>query len=218
MKTSLLKKLTEATGSFELGSILGQRKAFGMVAGRCSAAEAATIQRLRDKRLYAAAQLSWKEFCPTHLGMSRAQADRLIGYLEEFGPEYFELTQLIRIPPETYRAIAPAVKDGHIRWQSEAIALIPENSERVAAAVAGLRGAVAGAEAAPEQTAAAANDWDGKMEALDRRADQVVAEWTRLVAVRCSLPPQQRQSLKNRIARTRQQMERLERQVWNQAR
>lgn len=85
--------------------------------------------------------------------MSRSQADHLIQLLEEFGPDYFELTQLTRIATEAYRAIAPAVKDGHIHWQSEAIALLPVNSERVAAAVAGVREA---------------------MDALKRHTDQVV--------------------------------------------
>jgi hypothetical protein len=42
----------------------------------------------------------------------------VIGQLEEFGPASFELTQLTRIPPEAYRAIAsslnlsPVVKAG----------------------------------------------------------------------------------------------------------
>ena len=220
MKSSLSKKPAEAAGSFDLGGVLGQRKAFGLIAGRCSAAEAAAIRRLRAERLYAASKLSWREFCPRHLGMCRAQADRLIRLLEEFGPDYFEVTQLTRITPEAYRAIAPAVKDGHIHWQSETIALLPENSERVAAAVAGLRDA-ARAEASPaepKEPPAVADDREGALSALKQRTDQVVAEWAKLVAVRVTFPPAQRQTMKNLIGRARLEMEILEGQVWNRKR
>jgi hypothetical protein len=219
MKSSLIKKPAEAAGSFELGGVLGQRKAFGLIAGRCSAAEAAAIRRVREERLYQASKLTWREFCPRHLGMSRTQADHLIQVLEEFGPEYFEVTQLTRVSPEAYRAIAPAVKDGHIHWRSEAIALLPENSEKVAAAVAGLRDAARAdaAPAEPKETAAAPDDREGAMHALKQHADQVVAEWAKLVAARFTFPPAQRQTMKNLIARTREEMQRLEYQVWNQA-
>jgi hypothetical protein len=44
MKQSISKKPAEASGSFELGGVLGQHKAFGLIAGRCSAAEAAAIR------------------------------------------------------------------------------------------------------------------------------------------------------------------------------
>lgn len=53
------------------------------------------------------------------------------------------------------------------------------------------------------------------MNALKERADRVVAEWAKLVAVRCTFPPAERQTMKNLIARTRLEMERLEHQVWN---
>ena len=220
MKNPLSKKPAEAAGSFELGGVLGQRNAFGLIAGRCSAAEAAAVRRVREERLYQASKLTWKHFCPRHLGMSRTQADHLIQLLEEFGPEYFEVTQLTRVSAETYRAIAPAVKDGHIHWHNEAIALLSENSERVAAAVTGLRDA-ARAETQPveaKESAAGVETRSGTMTALKLRADQVVAEWAKLVAVRYTFPPAERQTMKNLIARTRLDMERLEHQVWNQGR
>jgi len=199
------RKPAEAAGSFDLGAMLGQRKAFGMIAGRCSAAEAAAIRRIREERLYQASQLKWDDFCRVHLSMSRTVADRLIRYLDEFGPDYFELTQLTRITPEAYRAIAPAVRDGHIHWRNEAIALVPENSEKVAEAVAGLRGAIE--PAVPREASA-------PVEALKQRTEQVIAEWSRLVAARCSLPPAERQNVKNLIGKARRELQRLEGQVW----
>lgn len=209
MKKSISKKLVESAGSLELGKIIGQQSAFSLIAGRCSAAEAAAIRRIRRERLYEASGLNWNEFCSRHFGMSRTQADRVIGQLEEFGPEYFELTQLTRIAPEAYRAIAPAVKDGHIHWRNEAIALLPENSEKVAEAVADLRES-ARPEAAVDGKPAAL----GTVDALKQRTDQVVGEWARLVAARCTMPPAERQQMKNWIARARQEMQRLEGQVW----
>lgn len=209
---SKLQKPKEAAGAYELGNILGQRKAFSTIAGRCSAAEAATLRRVREERLYLSTKLSWKQFCPQYLGMSRSQADLTIRLLEEFGPDFFEITQLTKVPVETYRAIAPAVKDGHIHWQGTSIALIPENSERVAEAVNGLR-----AEARPEETAVVeppANARTEAMDALTGRAGQLVADWSRLVAQRCTFPPAERQRLKNSIGKTRVELERLERQVW----
>ena len=207
MKNSLSKPPAEAAGSFDLGSLIGQRKAFSLIAGRCSAAEAAAIRRMREERVYQASKLTWKEFCPRHLHMSRSQAGHLIRLLEEFGPDYFELMQLTRISRDEYRAIAHAVKDGHIHWQSEAIALLPENSGKVAAAVAGLREAAKPAEdhAGPPAPA---------MDTLKQRSDEVVAGWSRLVESRAMLPPSERQQLKNLIAKMRQELQRLENQVW----
>jgi hypothetical protein len=123
----------------DLGVVLGQTHAFALVAGRCSAAQAEGLRRMRQEKLYLRCARSWTEFCPQYLKISRVEADRTIKLLEEFGPEYFDLSQLTRISAETYRAIAPAVKDGALHVNGEAIALIPENSRRVSAAIAELR-------------------------------------------------------------------------------
>jgi len=160
-------------GEFELGEVLGRRRAFGAIAGRCSAANAACIRRVRDEKLFTHRAASWDEFCPKYLGMSKTQANRIIHLLDEFGPDYFELTQSTRIPAEEYRAIAPAVKDNAIHVNGEAIALIPENTERVAAAVADLRRAAASEpEGQPPARAGLA--------ALVRRSRAVAAEFAEL--------------------------------------
>ena len=116
----------EDSGDFELGVMLGSRRAFSSVAGRCSAADAECIRRIRDERLYLRRAANWEEFCPEYLGLSKTHANRLIRYLEEFGPDYFELAQLTRVTPEQFRAIAPAVREKNIHVNGEAIALIPE--------------------------------------------------------------------------------------------
>jgi hypothetical protein len=73
----------------------------------------------------------------------------MIQLLDEFGPGYFEVSGLTRISPETYRAIAPAVKDGVLHFQGQPIELTTENSRKIAAAVAELRRALPAKEAAP---------------------------------------------------------------------
>jgi hypothetical protein len=126
----------------ELGFALGQNHTFGLLAGRCSAAQAQGIRRLREERVYRRCCEKWDDFCPKYLKMSRGEADRTVRLLEEFGPAYFELSQLTRISATTFRAIAPAVSDGVLRHNGEAIALTPENSQKVAAAVAEMRSAL----------------------------------------------------------------------------
>ena len=79
------------------------------------------------------------DFCPRYLRMSGTHADRIVRLLEEFGPEYFELSQLTRISPETYRAIQPALNDGVLTVNGKQIELTLENSRKVAAAVTELR-------------------------------------------------------------------------------
>jgi hypothetical protein len=97
------------------------------------------LKRLREEKLYKPCAETWENFCRSHLKISKTEANRTIHLLDDFGPDYFDLSALTRISPETYRAIAPAVKDGAIHFNGEAILLQPENSRKVSAAVAELR-------------------------------------------------------------------------------
>jgi hypothetical protein len=153
MDESIIVPPADDQAAFELGEMLGRRQAFGTIAGRCSAADAECLRRMRDEKLFASRSASWDEFCPKYLGLSSRHANRIIGHLEEFGPSYFELAQLTRVTPEQFRAIAPAVRDQSIHMNGEAIALIPENAEKIAAAVAGLR-----REAAPPEPVSGKDD------------------------------------------------------------
>ena len=134
----------ESAGLLTLGVALGENVAFGVVSGRTAAAQAACLQRVRDEKLFQALEPSWEQFCPKYLRISRAEADRTIRLWEEFGSGYFEMAQLTRISAEAYRAIAPAVKDGVLHVDGEAIELNAENSRKVAAAVSRLRRAIPG--------------------------------------------------------------------------
>jgi len=166
-------------GEFTLGMMLGNRRAFAAVAGRCSAADAECLRRIRDQKLYLRRAATWEEFCPNHLGLSRAHANRIIRNLEEFGPDYFEVAQLTRITPEQYRAIAPAIREKNIHVNGQAIALIPENSDRVTAAVAELR------RAAPPT--APPRPPQERMAALGRRFGQLACDFEEFAATPLSL-------------------------------
>jgi hypothetical protein len=137
------ESMAENTELLEAGIALGQTNAFALIAGRCSAAQAEGIRRLREQKLYKRCTEKWEDFCPKYLKMSRVEADRTIRLVEEFGPTYFELSQLTRVSPETYRAIAPNIENGVLHHNGEAIELNVENSRKVAGAVAEMRGAIA---------------------------------------------------------------------------
>ena len=161
----------ESNEVLELGVVLGQSQAFGLVAGRCSAAQAESIHRLRTQKLYKSVTDHWGDFCPQFLKMSSSQADNIIRLWEEFGAGYFELAQLTRVSPETYRAIEPAVENGVLNLNGEQIELTLENSRKVAAAVAEVRRSLPAKPVAelpfPERVAR-----------LDRLCQELIQEFT----------------------------------------
>ena len=91
----------------ELGSILGQSQAFGLVAGRCSAAQAARLHRLRTTREFRRVTGCWRDFRSRHLGIDGRNADKIIRLWEEFGATYFEIAQLTSIHPDTFPPSSP---------------------------------------------------------------------------------------------------------------
>ena len=129
----------ERTNLLDLGAWMGRRQAFGMIANRCSAADAECLKRMRDGNEYKKLGLSWAGFCRDHLGISRAFADRLIQHLDEFGANYFRIAELIPISAGTYRLLAGQVSDENLEVDGKRIPLKVENRKEVAAAVETLR-------------------------------------------------------------------------------
>ena len=119
----------------DLGRLLGQRRAFGALGGRCSAAHAQLLRRIRDEKLYRAVAPSWRAFCGTHLAITCRHADRLIALLNRFGPTYFEVSQLVGISPRQYLAIEPVLREHSVHVNGEVVSLIPENAPKVLDAV-----------------------------------------------------------------------------------
>ena len=155
-------------GELRLGTLLGRHQAFGLISARCSAADAASMRDIRDEKSYRSVAKGWVEFCAQHLGMSHTHANRIIGYLEEFGPSYFEMAQFTGISPEAYRTIAPAVQDHALHHDGQVIALLPENTEKLARAVEQLRRKTA-TQPAPRPAA-------DRVAGIERRLFQLAAE------------------------------------------
>jgi hypothetical protein len=136
--------LTEQSsdGLYELGQWMGRKQAFSLVSGKTAAADVECLRNIREKKLYRAKGVDWSEFCKQYVGFTRAYSDRLIRQLEDFGPSYYNLSQIVRISADVYRKIAPAVSEEGITLGDETIAICPENSEKLVEAVSELRAAI----------------------------------------------------------------------------
>ena len=125
-------------GGLDLGRWIGRREAFGAIAGRCSAAEVESLRRIRQEKHYRVATRNWDDFCALHLRASRRSVDRVISYLEEFGPAFFHIAQLAHIGAKEYRTIAPHVGEDGVKLDGDVIALLPENSQKLTEAIGAL--------------------------------------------------------------------------------
>jgi hypothetical protein len=139
--------MDESTTTLDLGAWLGRGQAFSFVANHCSAAQAECLARIRNEGLYEALNLTWDEFCTQHAGASRAHADEIIRRLEEFGAAYFRLSEIIRISPQSYRAIQDTVKGEAIEVGGQSIPITPENAPRLRQAIGALRAELRKAQA-----------------------------------------------------------------------
>jgi hypothetical protein len=185
--------------ALEFGKMLGRRQTFSLVAGKCTAADAKCLKETRDRKLYLGYAKSWEECCTKHIGMSRVNAERMIARLEEFGPAYFEVAQLTRVSPETFRQLAPSIHDGTLHHQGEAIALIPENAARVALVVGEHR------KAPPPR--AADTQVGTRLDALEERCKRLLAEFEELSGA--WRDGGDRMMLGSVLARTRSELARL---------
>jgi hypothetical protein len=118
-----------------LGKWLGRHQAFGLIANQCSAGDAECLRIMREKAEYKNLGLTWEEFCTSHVGVSRAYADRLIQHLEEFGTNYFRLAEVMQVSAETYRLIADSVGDAGMEFNGQNIPINRENRRKILAAV-----------------------------------------------------------------------------------
>jgi hypothetical protein len=128
-----------ANDALGLGEWLGRKQAFSLMAGKCSAADAECLRKMRDEKKYKSLGLSWEKFCPKQIGMSRAAADKLISLLNEFGPKFFELSAVVRITPEEYRLIAPSVTSEGVQHRGKLLEIAVHNAPALSEAVKELR-------------------------------------------------------------------------------
>ncbi len=180
-----------------LGTWLGRREAFAQVAGRCSAADAACIQKMREERQYRELGMNWEQFCKRKLGISKRGADLIIAQLNEFGPAYFLLAQVAKVTPEEYRRISGSVRGQALLHAGEEIPIEAENAGRLAVAIEELRrgqkaasnaGSQASAEAGIDDAAAQAGtkseDLNRTLDKLERTLTAVVSEAGRVHGLR----------------------------------
>ena len=125
----------DPTPSVDAGELTGRQQAFAMMAAKCSFAQAVCIKQIHDTRAYEKYGLSWEDFCPKHLGISRAQAERHIHRLDEFGEAWFRLSTLARISPDLFREIQDRVTADTIELDGEQIPLIPANTQKIRAGI-----------------------------------------------------------------------------------
>jgi hypothetical protein len=125
--------------AFDVGTWVGRRQAFALVAGRCSAADAEILFEIREKKLFRSVEQTWEDFCLKHLGMTRSYVDRVIRQYTALGPNFSKLNCFTRIKPAEYRLISEAVTDDGLAYGGEIIALEPENATKLAEAVEALR-------------------------------------------------------------------------------
>jgi hypothetical protein len=136
---NVMSDQTETPVSVAIGTWIGREQAFNAMAHHCSEARVACLKQVRETEAFKTLNLTWEEFCPLHAGISRAQADRLISQLSEFGVPYFQLTDIVPVSPAAYREIEPAIIDGAIEFRGERIPITRENAVRIKTAVSALR-------------------------------------------------------------------------------
>ena len=119
----------------ELGQWMGRREAFGLIAGRCSAADIEIVRRIKEEKLYARMNCTWSQFCSRHLHVARRTVDAEIEHLHRFGPAFFTIRQLTHVRLKDYQAIAPHVTEQGVQLDGRVAPLLPENSEALTAAV-----------------------------------------------------------------------------------
>jgi hypothetical protein len=134
-----MEQIVTNDDAYDVGTWVGRRQAFALVAGRCSAADAEILFEIREKKSFRTIEPTWGEFCSKRLGLSRSYVDRVIRQTRELGPNYSRLNSFARIKPAEYQRIAPAMTDDGLSYGGEVIALEPENAPKLAAAVDALR-------------------------------------------------------------------------------
>lgn len=129
-----IRKETEVDQT-ELGRWMGRREAFGLVAGRCSAADIEILRRLREEKRYQSKAPTWEAFCKRHLGVSRRSADREIAYLREFGPNFFTIRQLTHVTVDEYRQIAGQITEAGVEVDGALVPIDTEDPQPLADAI-----------------------------------------------------------------------------------
>lgn len=134
-----MDQLEDTIRHIDLGASIGKAQAFATLANKSSGAQAAAIREIRDAGTYKLMGLSWEDFCPRYIGLSRPCVDRMIQNLEEFGQTYFRLSEIAHVPPAIYRRMQPQIDGDSLAVDGERVPIVPENAARIREAVHELR-------------------------------------------------------------------------------
>jgi hypothetical protein len=134
-----MNELTTDKPSFNLGTWLGRRQAFRLVASRCTVADIECVREIFENKLYRSMGMTCEQFCTECLGITRVWADTLIRRLKQLGPDFFKLNNFTRINPADYLRIADAVTGDGLAYGGEIIPLEAEHAAELAHAVEALR-------------------------------------------------------------------------------
>jgi hypothetical protein len=195
-------KINDALG---LGTWLGRKQAFGLLAGRCSAADAECLRSMRDEKKYRSLGLNWETFCRTQIGISRVAAEKIIKQLEEFGPKFFELSAVVRITPEEYRRIAPSVTSEGVQHRGKLLEIAMHNAPALSEAVQELRQETA--PAAQEPAAGEDAEFERTMDRAGKAVRVALESFKRAGGM--GLDPRQRLRLLQEIHRATSAIDRL---------
>lgn len=158
---------------FDLGTQLGRKQAFGLIAKRCTAAEIECLIEARENKLYLAVEPTWEAYCHNRVGISRSTAERLIHQYKEQGPDLARLSSFTRIKPSEYRLFAAAVTGEGLLYNGEVIPIELENAPQLAQAVDAIR-----SEFAPE--AVPADPAERAFAKAGKSLEAAIAEFSRL--------------------------------------
>ena len=125
----------ELTPSVDAGLLTGREQAFAMIAAKCTYAQAVCLKQIHDTKAYEQFNLTWEDYCPKHVGISRVQAERIIHRLDEFGEAWFRLSALARISTDFFRQIQDRATADTIELDGEQIPLTPENTQKIRAGI-----------------------------------------------------------------------------------
>src|SRR5690349_14927082 len=114
---------------------LGRREAFALIAGRCSAFDAASLREIREEKLWVDSAASWDEFCRIKLQSSRHRIDNIIRQLDEHGLQFFHACQAHHLTEPEYIKLKEHFTAEGFQNDGQLIPWGEENSDRLADAI-----------------------------------------------------------------------------------
>ena len=134
-------EIPETPQSTDLTLFAGRDQALTLIAGTCSAAQAQYLKEVRESGAAAQAGLTWDDYCDAYVGRSRAQVNRLIRQLEQFGPAYFHFCQIAPLSARTFHRLKLATHISGNRFEvyGKSFEISPTNGRAIRDAIKALR-------------------------------------------------------------------------------